>query len=202
MYLDCFLGEIDAVDRLATAALNFNGGYFGDLFFSVLSSNVAWIPILSVYVCAMVFALRNTVWLLVAMFLGLAFAVFLCDSISADIIKPFFMRLRPSHDIRICGLLHYVGSYRGGMYGFVSSHASNAFGAVAYATVFFRNKAFRISAYAFSCLVAYSRIYLGVHYLGDILGGMVLGLLIGSVMGWGVKSLFARSHPFYLVFGS
>ena len=123
---------------------------------------------------------RKTGWRrTVAVMVGMAVVVALCDQVSSSLLKPLVGRLRPSHDADVCGMLHYVGSYRGGLYGFVSSHAANAFGAATFASFVVGKRVFAVSIFAFSALVAYSRIYLGVHYPGDVLGGCLLGLFTG-----------------------
>lgn len=76
-------------------------------------------------------------------------------------------------------MLYYVGGYRGGRYGFVSAHAANAFGAVAYCCMSARRKWFAAVSTAFAVTVSYSRIYLGVHYLGDVVGGALFGVVVG-----------------------
>jgi undecaprenyl-diphosphatase len=72
--------------------------------------------------------------------------------------------------------------YRGGTYGFVSSHASNCFAVFAFVSMFFARRWLTIGILIWAILVAYSRIYLGVHYPGDILGGAVIGIFIGTLI--------------------
>ncbi|GAT63350.1 phosphatase PAP2 family protein [Paludibacter jiangxiensis] len=118
----------------------------------------------------------KTVWYLI--FLGLT--ILLADNISSAIIKPVVARLRPSHDPSIMNLLHIVHDYRGGMYGFVSSHAANTFGVALFLSLLLRNHLLSFSFFIWAALTSYSRMYLGVHYPVDIIGGMVVGLLSGA----------------------
>lgn len=113
--------------------------------------------------------------------MGLVFTIFVCDMVSASVIKPYFARLRPSHTEGIAGLLHHVNGYRGGMYGFVSSHAANTFGMFVYIALLFKKRCVILPLLFLVCCVCYSRIYLGVHYFGDILFGGLFGTVIGFV---------------------
>lgn len=179
MALHDFIASFDGVDRPLMLVLNFDGGSVLDSLAVAFSSRLIWVPwaLLLVYnllsVCKM--GWRRTVVVVVWM----AVVVTLCDQVSSSLLKPLVGRLRPSHDADVCGMLHYVGSYRGGLYGFVSSHAANAFGAATFASFVVGKRVFAVSIFAFSALVAYSRIYLGVHYPGDVLGGCLLGLFTG-----------------------
>lgn len=174
---------LDAADKTATVALNFDGGSGADLFFHTVSSTLSWIPLGAAFLWLVYRECRGDWAKMLAIVVGLAVTVTLCDRISAGIIKPLFMRLRPSHDSEVCWLLHYVGNHRGGLYGFVSSHAANAFGAVAYARLFVRKRGFVVPAFCFAATVGYSRIYLGLHYLGDVAAGAMLGVAIGTAVG-------------------
>jgi undecaprenyl-diphosphatase len=85
------------------------------------------------------------------------------------------------------------------LYGFVSAHAANAFSFATFSALLFRSKGYAMFIFPWACLIAYTRIYLGVHYPGDILGGALLGGLIG----WGVFKLLVLIeskafpvHPF------
>lgn len=118
---------LDAADKAATVALNFDGGSGADLFFHTVSSTFSWIPLGAAFLWLVCRECRGDWAKMLAVVIGLAVTVTLCDRISAGIIKPLFMRLRPSRDSEVCWMLHYVGNHRGGLYGFVSSHAANAF---------------------------------------------------------------------------
>lgn len=179
MALHDFIASFDGVDRPLMLVLNFDGGSVLDSLAVAFSSRLIWVPwaLLLVY---NLLSVRKMGWRrTVVVVVWMAVVVTLCDQVSSSLLKPLVGRLRPSHDADVCGMLHYVGSYRGGLYGFVSSHAANAFGAATFASFVVGKRVFAVSIFAFSALVAYSRIYLGVHYPGDVLGGCLLGVFTG-----------------------
>lgn len=115
--------------------------------------------------------------------ISLALIILLSDQI-AGIFKHTVMRLRPSNDPAVAPLAH-IFFEKGGLYGFVSAHAANAFSFATFTTLLFRSRGYAIFIYPWALVIAYTRIYLGVHYPGDVLGGMLLGILVG----WAVYRL-------------
>ncbi len=113
----------------------------------------------------------------------------LADSISSKVFKPNFKRVRPAFEVHLNP--RTPDGMPGGKYGFVSSHAANAFAVypLLVAMIFYKkelrfsqNSAQRISvfiAFFVAFWIAYSRVYLGRHYVGDVFFGGILGMLIG-----------------------
>lgn len=89
-------------------------------------------------------------------------------------------------------ILHYVYGYKGGQYGFVSSHAANTLGATAFLSYIIKNKRITIYLFTWAFIVCYSRIYLGVHYLGDVICGGILGAAIGYTTAFAINSIIIR----------
>jgi undecaprenyl-diphosphatase len=114
--------------------------------------------------------------------LGIALA----DLSSVHLFKNVFQRPRPCHEPALEGLVHIVRGKCGGMYGFVSSHAANCFDAAAISGALIRKKWFSVSIACWAAVIGYSRIYLGVHYPGDV----VCGAALGAIIGWGVFRLY------------
>ena len=112
---------------------------------------------------------------------GFAVAVGLSDFVSSGIIKPWVCRLRPTHEPEIAGLIHLVNGYTGGLYGFVSSHAANTMACALLFALLYRNKYATVALMLWVALNCYSRMYLGVHYPGDIIGGLLVGTLIAGM---------------------
>ena len=150
-----------------------------------ISDPLVWIPayMLILYLCIVYYKKRT--WVII---LFIAVLILATDTLSVHVFKNLFMRLRPSHEPSLQGLVHHVRDYKGGDYGFVSSHACNYFGLATFLSVIFaRNlKYFTLISLFCALLISYSRIYLGVHYPGDILGGAILG----SGIGFGFGKLF------------
>jgi undecaprenyl-diphosphatase len=109
-------------------------------------------------------------------------AITLADQISVKCFKFVFERLRPSHNPEIKNQVNILNGYRGGQFGFVSSHAANTFALAAFTTRLFRNRYFAWFIFIWAAVVSYSRIYLGVHYPLDILGGAILGMILGYLV--------------------
>ncbi|HOS84629.1 MAG TPA: phosphatase PAP2 family protein [Bacteroidales bacterium] len=108
-------------------------------------------------------------------------AVISADAISVAWFKEVFLRYRPSHNTEIQDMIHIVKNYRGGTYGFVSSHAANTFAFALFSGLVFRTKRILIPLFIWAGLVSYSRIYLGVHYPADIVCGALVGMCIAFV---------------------
>ncbi|HEY5511198.1 MAG TPA: phosphatase PAP2 family protein [Prolixibacteraceae bacterium] len=129
--------------------------------------------------------------------ISIVLVILLSDQISG-LLKHSVMRLRPSNDPDVSPYAH-VFFTKGGLYGFVSAHAANVFSFATFTAFLFRSRGYTIFIFPWACLIAYTRIYLGVHYPGDILGGMLLGAFIG----WAVyrllilvESRFFPIHPY------
>lgn len=142
-----------------------------------------WTP-LFLYLIYLVFKdYKNKGWIVL---LGVAVVILFADQITASLMKPFFHRLRPSHEPALDGILHLVADangniYRGGLYGFASSHAANTTGVAFFIFLLFRNTYRWIwTIFIWAFIMSYTRIYLGVHYPGDIL----IGAMVGIFSGW------------------
>lgn len=79
-------------------------------------------------------------------------------------------------------MVHIVGGYRGGSYGFPSCHAANSFALASFLTLLFANRKLSLFIFAWAVLNSYSRVYLGVHYPGDLLVGAIIGTAAGLAM--------------------
>lgn len=131
----------------------------------IYTGKLVWIPLIlsMVYVVFRTGGWKEGLWLVVMA----AVVVLLCDQFASAVCKPLFERLRPARDPDIASLITIVNGYRGGMYGFFSSHAANAAGIVTFTSLLFRNRLYTATAMIWALLTCYSRMYLGVHYPGD-----------------------------------
>jgi len=179
-----FLNQIDTAVFLFLNGLN---SPFMDHVMFYISNRFTWIPFY-LFLVYLIFKRYKLQGLLV--FLFAIVTVALSDQIS-DAMKDNLMRFRPCHEPALEGLVHIVRGHCGGQYGFVSSHASNSFALATFIilTLSSRYKYLVPVMLTFASLKAYSRVYLGVHYPGDIIFGALLGILIASVVVWLWKKL-------------
>ena len=98
--------------------------------------------------------------------------------------KPLVARLRPTHDPEIGLLVDVVDGYRGGQYGFFSAHAANTFSIAIFFSLLVRSNILSLMLILWSLTNAWTRIYLGVHYPGDILCGLLWGGIVGLFIYW------------------
>lgn len=171
------LDYIKQIDTSLTLLLNGSDCTFVDGIAITATSTIVWIPIAAVLLYLII--KKNKPFDSFLIVLGIGIAIFLADQMASGICKPYFCRFRPTHDPEIKHLIDIVNDYRGGKYGFFSSHAANTFAVASFLTYIFRNYKTAILLYSWALLNCWTRIYLGVHYLGDILTGIVWGLLVG-----------------------
>jgi undecaprenyl-diphosphatase len=162
--------------------LNSHNSPFWDQVMYNLSGRIIWIPLYLAILIALGFKYKRKFYVIVLMII---IAITLSDQFSV-IIKNIFHRLRPCHEPALEGLVHLVKGICGGAYGFVSSHASNSFMAATLSLLLIRRKWFTYGMIIWAFMIGYSRIYLGVHYPGDV----ICGSLVGALVGWGVFKLY------------
>jgi len=178
-------------DREMLVFLNMSGKHtvFLDFFMWMVTQTIIWLPAFLTFFYVVVKDKKREALLIV----GVTILLFLlCDQISSSIIKPLVARPRPGKDPLVMNLLQYVNNYRGGMYGYLSSHATNTFGFAIFSSMLFKYRWYSVIVFLWAALSSYSRLYLGVHFPLDIISGMLLGLLIGLFCYW----LYRRTKRF------
>ncbi len=178
------MDEVIELDKQLLLTLNGSDSLFWDSIWWDVSQTSTWTLM---FVCLFWLVLRRDDWrFTVGFLLGFALCILFADQLSSGLIKPLVHRFRPTHDPEIGTMIDTVRGYRGGRYGFVSSHAANTFSVVTFLCLVVRRRLLWLTAFSWAALVCYSRIYLGVHYPGDILCGALLGVMVG----WGVNWLY------------
>lgn len=153
---------------------------YWDTFMWLVSNKYVWLPL---YASIIYIIFRNYNWkVIVACFITMSMIILFTDGVCANIIRPMIGRMRPSNlDNPISSMVHIVDGHRGGRFGFPSAHSSNTWGLTFFVFYLFRRHWLSIFMAAWACLVGYSRMYLGVHYPGDIIMGMLLAAFGSSV---------------------
>lgn len=176
--------------------LNGSESPFLDRFMWLYSGKIAWLPI-AVFILAILVYKKN--WReSVLILLAIVLVITLCDQFASHFCKPFFSRFRPTHHPDFMDQVKIVFDYRGGKYGFISSHAANAFGFAMFMSLLFRYHVFTGVVFLWAACSSYSRVYLGVHFISDIVAGGVAGIFFGCVVYmfyvWIRKRLFGETN--------
>ena len=177
------------IDRALTLSLNGSDSLFLDGFATAVTATATWIPAAIVLFCVIVRAGEMREILLTILAIGLC--LLLADQVASSVFKPMIARPRPAGDPELMYMIDVVNGYRGGKYGFFSSHASNTFAVATFMSLLVRYRAFTFSLVVWALLNCWSRVYLGVHYVGDITAGTIWGIIVG----YGVYWLFRRFVP-------
>ena len=167
-------------EREAFFMLNGSESTFLDHFMWIYSGKVVWLP-LAVFMAIVLLYKRDWKDSLLII-LAITLTITLCDQFASHLCKPFFMRFRPTHHPDFMDEVKVVFGYRGGLYGFISSHAANAFGFAMLMTLLLRDKFFGWTIFIWAIMTSYSRIYLGVHFITDIIPGAMSGLFFGYLV--------------------
>lgn len=173
------MNEVLELDREIFLALNDLNAPWLDQPMFVLSNTLVWFPLYIFLLYLIYKKYQADSWIIL---IAIAVMITLSDQITSSIMKPFFERLRPSRDPALEGMIHFVNGYRGGLYGFASSHAANTFGTATYLCLLFPGRRSLLLLFLWAAFVSYTRIYLGVHYPGDLLAGAIVGALCAMLM--------------------
>ena len=185
------LEKLIHIDTQILLAINGWHAPWADTLMWIISAKTTWIPLYLLLVGLLVWryrkpAITSVKWLqkvpvcvVVIMVIGLAVGA--ADFIASGILKDLVARPRPTRVPELEGVLHLVNGYKSGQYGFVSSHAANTMACGLLFSLIWRNKIATVGLMLWVAVNCYSRMYLGVHYPLDILGGLIVGVLMAVV---------------------
>jgi undecaprenyl-diphosphatase len=180
------------IDTEILLAINGWHAPWADTLMWIISAKATWIPLYLLLIGLLVWRYRRSAmtsvkWLqkvpaCVVMIVLIALAVGAADFIASGILKDLVARPRPTRIPELEGVLHLVNGYRSGQFGFVSSHAANTMACALLFSLIWRNKIATCGLMLWVAANCYSRMYLGVHYPTDILGGLIVGALVAVAM--------------------
>lgn len=179
------LETLKSLDTQLFLFINSRHCSFLDVVMYWISDKVFWVPFYALLLVLIILHFKKQSILIIS---SIILLILLSDQISANVIKDLVKRPRPSHELAIEGLVHLSKAGPGGHYGFVSAHASNSFALFFFLTLIlpasFKKLKWILCFWAI--IISYSRIYNGVHYPGDVLGGAVLG----AALAWMVSRIY------------
>lgn len=175
-----FIQQLERIDM--QIFLFFNGLHsdFWDYFMLIFSDRFVWVPFYASFLFVMV---RNfPIKVVLTTLIVITLIITLCDQTASGLLKPMIGRLRPSNpDNPISPMVYIVQGYRGGAYGFPSSHAANAWSMAFFARYLVRRSKLTLFLCLWAFITCYSRMYLGVHYFGDVLVGTIIGFIYATL---------------------
>lgn len=187
------------IDTEILLAINSWHAPWADTLMWIISAKATWIPLYVLLIGLLVWRYHKPAptaakWLqrvpaCVVMIVVIALAVGAADFIASGILKDLVARPRPTRVPELEGVLHLVNGYRSGQYGFVSSHAANTMACALIFSLIWRNKIATCGLMLWVAANCYSRMYLGVHYPTDILGGLMVGTLTALVGYWVLRRM-------------
>jgi len=172
---------LNALDTWLFLVINGLHNRFFDVVMFWASEKLTWIPVYILFIYFIIKYYHKQSWII---FISAAVLITLSDQVSVVLFKNIFHRLRPCHQADLAAFIHLVNGKCGGQYGFISSHAANFFALATFLSAFLKDKFkyFKTAVFFWASFIAYSRIYLGVHFPGDVVIGAITGILIGKIV--------------------
>lgn len=183
-----WLSDIDA--RLLLIVNGAHSPFFDSVMWCI-SGRWIWVPFYAVLAYLL---FRRMSWKRASICLvTIGLIILAADQTCATLIRPEIGRLRPANlNNPLSSFVHVVNGYRGGIYGFPSCHAANTFALAVFMSLVIRHKWFTVMMFSWAFIVSYSRMYLGVHYFGDLFCGATIGSLFAVLFYYLQNYLFKR----------
>lgn len=186
-----FILWLSGIDARLLLIVNGAHSPFFDSVMWCISGRWIWIPF---YVVLAYLLFRRMSWKRASICLvTIGLIILSADQTCATLIRPEIGRLRPANlNNPLSSFVHVVNGYRGGRYGFPSCHAANTFALAVFMSLVIRHKWFTVMMFSWAFVVSYSRMYLGVHYFGDLFCGATIGSLFAVLFYYLQNYLFKR----------
>lgn len=183
-----WLSDIDA--RLLLIVNGAHSPFFDSVMWCI-SGRWIWVPFYAVLAYLL---FRRMSWKRASICLvTIGLIILAADQTCATLIRQEIGRLRPANlNNPLSSFVHVVNGYRGGRYGFPSCHAANTFALAVFMSLVIRHKWFTVMMFSWAFIVSYSRMYLGVHYFGDLFCGATIGSLFAVLFYYLQNYLFKR----------
>lgn len=183
-----WLSDIDA--RLLLIVNGAHSPFFDSVMWCI-SGRWIWVPFYAVLAYLL---FRRMSWKRASICLvTIGLIILAADQTCATLIRPEIGRLRPANlNNPLSSFVHVVNGYRGGRYGFPSCHAASTFALAVFMSLVIRHKWFTVMMFSWAFIVSYSRMYLGVHYFGDLFCGATIGSLFAVLFYYLQNYLFKR----------
>lgn len=169
--------ELLDLDQQATLSLNGSTSLFMDNLMITVTDTFSWT--LPIIVLVYILFKNNRLKEAVTILLTIGVMILVADRICSGYVKPTVARWRPTQDPQIMYLVDVVNNYRGGRFGFFSGHACNTFCMATFLALLFHSTKMTVTLYFWAATTTFTRLYLGVHYLGDVTVGLICGIIIG-----------------------
>ena len=177
------------MDTSLTLFFNQMGQPWLDPIVMLLTKPLTWVPFYAFLLLVLILRVKSIglgKWdrfkTIILILIGAALCILVADQVASHLCKPLFQRLRPTHEPSLDGIVRIVQDYRGGLYSFFSSHAANTCALAVYFSLIIRRRHITVLLILFVAINCWTRLYLGAHYVSDILVGLFFGALVGYLV--------------------
>ena len=174
--------ELNELDHQLTLAITGSDSLFWDNVMYTVTDTFSWTMVI---IALLIIIFKNNTWKeAVMVYVTIALLICVADRICSGLVKPMVERWRPTQDPQLMYLVDVVRGYRGGRFGFFSGHACNTMCVAMFLAWVFRSTKVTITLFFWSLTTTFTRLYLGVHYLGDVCVGFIVGAILGALFYW------------------